>query len=125
MCNILKYQIEHEPELISLLEMEPDWSSFLSGNAIYSFKEALLKSETFLCKSKGNVCGYIRALVDGFGIYISELYIAPQYRGNGFGSELLAKVKQEHLNQNVYALSDEDVYYEKLGYQRVGSIFKL
>ena len=125
MSNILKYQKEHELELIALLEKEPDWSSFVSAQAVDTFKEALLESETFLCENEGSICGYLRALVDGFGIYISELYVAPQYRGNGYGSELLAKVKQEHPNQDVYVLSDEDVYYEKLGYQRVGSVFKL
>ncbi|NMG05219.1 GNAT family N-acetyltransferase [Azoarcus taiwanensis] len=125
MSNILKYQKEHELELIALLEKEPDWSSFVSAQAVDTFKEALLESETFLCENEGNICGYLRALVDGFGIYISELYVAPQYRGNGYGSELLEKVKQEHPNQDVYVLSDEDVYYEKLGYQRVGSVFKL
>ncbi|GAB1410357.1 hypothetical protein MASR1M90_15110 [Desulfovibrionales bacterium] len=125
MSSILKYQKEHELELLSLLGKEPDWSSFLCDDAIDTFKEALLESETFLCESKGSICGYLRALVDGFGIYISELYVAPPYRGNGFGSELLAKVKQEHPNQDVYVLSDKDVYYEKLGYQRVGSVFKL
>lgn len=125
MSKILKYQKEHELELIALLEKEPDWSSFVSAQAVDTFKEALLESETFLCENEGSICGYLRALVDGFGIYISELYVAPQYRGNGYGSELLAKVKQEHPNQDVYVLSDEDVYYEKLGYQRVGSVFKL
>lgn len=125
MSNILKYQKEHELELISLLGKEPDWSSFLSDDAINTFKKALLENETFLCESKGKICGYLRALVDGFGIYISELYVAPEFRGNGFGSALLAKVKQEHPNQDVYVLSDEDIYYEKLGYQRVGSVFKL
>lgn len=125
MSSILKYQKEHELELISLLEKEPDWSSFLSDDAIDTFKEALLESETFLCESKGNICGYLRALVDGFGIYFSELYVAPQFRGSGLGSELLARVKQENPNQNVYVLSDEDAFYEKLGYRRVGSVFQL
>lgn len=125
MSNILKYQKKHEIELISLLAREPDWGSFLSDEAIGTFRTVLLDSETFLYEHQGNICGYLRALVDGFGIYVSELYIAPEYRGKGFGSELLAKVKQEHPNQDVYVLSDEDVYYEKLGYQRVGSVFKL
>ena len=125
MSNILKYRKENELELISLLRQEPDWSSFLSDDAIDTFKQALLESETFLCESKGNICGYLRALVDGFGIYISELYVAPQCRGNSFGSELLEKVKQEHPNQDVYVLSDEDAYYEKLGYQRIGAVFQL
>jgi ribosomal protein S18 acetylase RimI-like enzyme len=125
MASIFKYQKELELELISLLEKEPDWSSFLSDDAVDTFKEALLESETLLCESKGNICGYLRAVVDGFGIYISELYVAPQYRGGGLGAELLARVKQEHPNQVIYVLSDEDAYYEKLGYQRVGSVFRL
>lgn len=125
MSNIFKYQREHEDELLALLRNEPDWSSFVSEGVIDTFKEVLLQGGTYLYESQGNICGYIRALVDGFGIYISELYIAPVYRGNGYGAALLGKVKQTHPNQDVYVLSDEDRYYEKLGYNRVGSIFQL
>lgn len=125
MNNILRYQKRHEHQLISLLGSEPDWHSFLSDDAIGKFKEALLESETFICESDGDICGYVRALVDGFGIYISELYVSPRYRGRGLGSELLERIRQEHPNQDVYVLSDEDAYYEKLGYQRVGSVFQL
>lgn len=121
----MKYQKKHEQELISLLGKEPDWRSFLGDDAIDKFKDALLESETFLCETEGNICGYLRALVDGFGIYISELYVSPKYRGAGFGAELLERIKQEYPKQDVYVLSDEDAYYEKLGYQRVGSVFKL
>tara|TARA_R110002110_G_scaffold39875_1_gene128193 strand:- start:1062 stop:1439 length:378 start_codon:yes stop_codon:yes gene_type:complete len=125
MSNILKYQREHEDELLALLGDEPDWSSFVSEGAIDRFKDVLLQGETYLCESQGNICGYIRALVDGFGIYVSELYVAPAYRGNGYGEELLNKVRQAHPNQDVYVFSDEDLYYEKLGYKRVGSVFQL
>jgi ribosomal protein S18 acetylase RimI-like enzyme len=125
MSNILKYQREHEDELLSLLRSEPDWSSFVSEDAIDTFKKVLLEGETYLYEIQGNICGYIRALVDGFGIYVSELYVAPGCRGNGYGAELLGKVKQAHPNQDVYVFSDEDLYYEKLGYKRVGSIFQL
>lgn len=97
----------------------------MGDDAIDKFKNALLESETFLCESEGNICGYLRALVDGFGFYISELHVSPQYRGAGFGAELLERIKQEYPKQDVYVLSDEDAYYEKLGYQRVGSVFKL
>ena len=71
------------------------------------------------------MCGYLRALVDGFGIYVSELYVAPAFRNNGYGKELLRELKEDHEGQDVYVLSDEDLYYEKLGYKRVGSVFQL
>lgn len=121
----MRYQKENERELLALLGEEPDWSPFLTDDAIDAFKKALLESETFLYVSQGNICGYLRALSDGFGIYVSELYVAPQYRGNTFGEQLLRRIKQEHPNQDVYVFSDEDLYYEKLGYKRVGSVFQL
>jgi len=125
MISILKYQKEHEFELLALLGEEPDWLSFLGNDAIDTFKGALLESETYVLESEGDICGYVRALLDGFGIYISELYVAPSYRGNSYGAALLKKVKQANPNQDVYVFSDEDLYYEKLGYKRVGSVFRV
>lgn len=123
MSNIKRYQKENEGELLALLGEEPEWSSFLTDDAIDTFKNALLESETFVYESRGNICGYLRALVDGFGIYVSELYVAPQYRGNSFGEQLLRRIKQEHLNQDVYVFSDEDLYYGKLAYKGLARSF--
>jgi len=125
MCNVLRYEKRHEDDLLALLKNEPDWNSFTSDDAIGRFRESLLKSDSYICESHGTICGYIRALVDGFGVYVSELYVAPQYRNKGYGKELLGKVSQAHLEQEVYVLSDEDLYYEKLGCKRVGSVFQL
>ena len=125
MSTIQKYTIEHEPELLALLANEPDWHSFTRDDAIERFKKALRTSETYICVSQDAICGYLSALVDGFGIYVSELYIAPAHRGHGHGAKLLRQIKQAHLDQDVYVLSDEDSYYQKLGCQRVGSVFKL
>ena len=104
---------------------EPDWNSFTCEGTIDVFKSALLSSQTYICKSQSGLCGYLRALVDGFGIYVSELYVAPAFRNNGYGRELLKELKQDHPDQFVYVLSDEDLYYEKLGCKRVGSVFQL
>jgi len=125
MCNIFRYDKPHESELIALLKSEPDWNSFTDPDSINTFKNALLTSETYVYKIESKICGYLRALVDEFGIYVSELYISPSHRKNGYGKELLQKIKQKHPNQEVYVLSDEDLYYERLGYKRVGSIFQL
>ena len=125
MSNIFKYDKTYESGLITLLKKEPDWNSFTRTGAVEVFKGALLSSQTYICKSQSEVCGYLRALVDGFGIYVSELYVAPAFRNNGYGKELLKALKQDHLDQAVYVLSDEDLYYEKLGCKRVGSVFQL
>ncbi|TNF35623.1 MAG: N-acetyltransferase [Gammaproteobacteria bacterium] len=125
MSNIFRYDKTHEPELIALLKAEPDWNTFTCPGKINAFKMALLDSETYIYESQSKVCGYLRALVDEFGIYVSELYIAPGYRNNGYGKELLRMIKQQHPDQDVYVFSDEDLYYEKLGCKRVGSVFQL
>ena len=125
MSNILRYDKRHESELLSLLKAEPDWNSFTSEDTLEIFRDALLNSETYIYQSRGRICGYLRALVDGFGIYVSELYVAPPSRNEGKGKELLNKIKQQHPNQDIYILSDEDLYYEKLGCKRVGTVFKL
>ena len=125
MSNTFRYDKTYESELIALLKKEPEWNSFTGTGTIDIFKSALLSSQTYICKSQSQVCGYLRALVDGFGIYVSELYVAPAFRNNGYGKELLRELKEDHEGQDVYVLSDEDLYYEKLGYKRVGSVFQL
>ena len=125
MINTFRYDKTYESELIALLKKEPEWNSFTGTGTIDIFKSALLSSQTYICKSQSQVCGYLRALVDGFGIYVSELYVAPAFRNNGYGKELLRELKEDHEGQDVYVLSDEDLYYEKLGYKRVGSVFQL
>ena len=125
MGNTSKYDTTYESELIALLKKEPDWSSFTDPGKIDVFKSALLSDQTYICVSHGEVCGYLRAIVDGFGIYVSELYVAPAFRNKGYGKELLKELKQDHPDQVVYVLSDEDLYYEKLGCKRVGSVFQL
>lgn len=125
MSEISRYGKAQESELIALLSREPDWSSFTGPDVIDVFERVLLTSETYICMSEGKICGYVRALVDGFGIYVSELYVAPGYRNNGYGKRLLWEVRRAHCGQDVYVLSDEDLYYEKLGCKRVGSVFRL
>ena len=123
--EILDYEPAHEAELLALLSAEPQWSAFTSPGAIGLFRQALQTSETYVCRDEGVICGYLRALVDGFGIYIRELYVAPSHRNRGLGRQLLARLKQTHPGDAVYVLSDEDAYYEKLGFARVGSVFQL
>lgn len=125
MSNTFRYDKTYESELIALLKKEPEWNSFTGTGTIDIFKSALLSSQTYICKSQRQLCGYLRALVDGFGIYVSELYVAPKFRNNGYGKEMLREIKKDHEGQDVYVLSDEDLYYEKLGYKRVGSVFQL
>lgn len=125
MAEILGYEPVHEAGLLALLSAEPQWAAFTSPEVIGRFRQALQTSETYVCRDGGLTCGYLRALVDGFDIYVSELYVAPSHRNRGLGRQLLARLKQAHPGEPVYVLSDEDAYYEKLGVARVGSVYQL
>lgn len=70
--------------------------------------------------------GYLRAVLDeGFAIYISELFVVPEQRNRDIGRSLIARVKTDFRHLTVYALSDEDAYYEKLGHKKVGSVYEI
>lgn len=125
MCEILRYSIEHEDGLLDLLKREPDWHHYTAPDFIKTFRQSLLDGDTFVCKHDREYCGYLRAITDGLGLYISELYVAPSWRNRGIGRRLLKVFKQHNMGHEVYVLSDEDVYYEKLGHRKIGSIFEI
>jgi GNAT superfamily N-acetyltransferase len=123
---ILRYKPEHEAALISSIEKDPDWKAFVSQSSVDKYKKSLHQSITYVCYEGGAFVGYLRALLDdGFSIYISELFVVPEWRNRTVGRMLLAKVRTEFSDLSVYVLSDEDAYYERLGYGKVGSVFEV
>lgn len=124
--EILRYKSEHEDAVISAIVKDPDWDMFTKESSVASYKERLLECVTYVCLENGVFCGYVRALLDdGFAVYISELFVVPEWRNRKIGRALVAKVKKDFEQLTVYALSDEDAYYEKLGYRNVGSVFDI
>ena len=124
--EILRYTREHEDALISVLKKDPNWDMFTNEKSVTSYKKRLLESVTYVCLENGVLCGYVRALLDDFfALYISELFVAPKWRNRAIGRTLITKVKMDFGHLTVYALSDEDAYYERLGYSNVGSVFEI
>ena len=124
--EILKYRPEHEAALLSVLRNDPDWDMFTNDDAIENYKNSLRRGVTYVCLESGEFCGYVRALLDdGFAIYISELYVVLKRRNRKIGRSLLKQVKDDFSDLTVYALSDEDAYYEKIGFKKIGSVFEL
>ena len=78
------------------------------------------------CVCGCRLCGYIRCRDDdGFGVYIYDLLVDKTSRGKSFGRMLMDRVRSHFPNETVYVMSDVDAYYEKQGYQREGTIWKL
>lgn len=124
--EILRYKREHEDAVISAIKEDPDWNLFTEEKFISSYKKRLLESVTYVCLENGVFCGYVRALLDDcFAVYISELFVVPEWRNRTIGRSLVTKVKMDYRHLTVYVLSDEDAYYEKLEYKNVGSVFEI
>ena len=124
--DIFRYKHEHESDVLAAIKEDPNWDMFTNDAAIDEYRERLRKSITYVCYEEKIFSGYLRAILDGgFAIYISELFVVPVMRNNNIGRTLISKIKSDFRNLTVYALSDEDLYYEKLGYKKVGSVFEI
>jgi hypothetical protein len=124
--EILRYSQEHEDAVICAISKDPDWVMFTHENAVGTYKKRLRESITYVCHEDGTFGGFVRALLDdGFAVYISELFVTLEQRNKAMGRQLIARVKADFSHLTVYALSDEDAYYEKLGYGKVGSVFEI
>ena len=124
--EITSYKSEHEAEVLAAIRKDSGWDVFTSDGSIENYRQSLQDSITYVCYEHDKFCGYIRALLDeGFSVYISELYVLPECRNRNIGRSLLERVKADFSGLTVYALSDEDAYYEKIGYKKIGSVFEL
>jgi len=93
---------------------------------IDAYKESLLNTVTYVCYSSNEFCGFVRAVYDkGQAVYVSELYVVKKWRNENIGQVLLEQVRTDYSNLKMYALSDEDSYYQKKGYKRIGSVFEI
>lgn len=125
--KILRYSEKYEALLFDLLAGEgPGWSVYYDSAGRERYIRALETSITYIACDDGLVCGYVRCRADdGFGIYVYDLLVRKSHRGRRIGKSLVQQVCRDLPDQRVYVMSDEDSYYEKIGYHRVGSIFSV
>ncbi|MCG8338561.1 MAG: GNAT family N-acetyltransferase [Proteobacteria bacterium] len=124
--KISRYTIEHEADVLTAIGEDPNWEFLISSDKKDFYKTCLLEGVSYVCYSNNEFCGYIRAILDpGFAVYISELFIVPKWRSKKIGQLLIEQVANENPKLTVYALSDEDAYYIKKGYKKIGSVFEI
>lgn len=125
--EISSYTKLYEVELFSMIKSEGvEWNCYTADDVAESYKLALQSSITYVAFEDGILCGYIRAIDDnGFYIYICDLLVKKEFRGNQIGRKLMERVCIDYPMQTVYVMSDVDEYYRKQDYRREGSIFEV
>ncbi len=109
-----------------LIEEGSGWETYSGSLGWPRYMKALRESVSYLAFDKDRLVGYVRARDDdGFGVYVYDLLVRQSDRGQAIGQALLKHVKTIHKDQTVYVMSDVDPYYDKLGYQKAGSVFKV
>ncbi len=113
-----------ESRLIQMIE-EEGWD-YAHESMSEKYKAALESSITYVAYQGDFLCGFSRSLDDcGIYFYVCDLLVRPACRGNDLGRQLMECLYKDFPGQVVYVMSDVDGYYEKMGYQRVGSVFKI
>lgn len=99
-----------------------EWEDYL--NPIY--RKALESSITYVALIGEELCGYSRSLSDsGLFIWVIDLLVNKNRRGLSIGKRLMECILTDFPDIDVYVMSDVDPYYDKLGYEKEGSIFKV
>lgn len=122
--TIRSYTPADENRLFLMLQEEgEEWKDYWQGAGREKYKNALDECITYLLFAGTELCGYARCRDDaGYGVYIYDLLVARHHRGNQYGRQLMEQVCRDYPQSVVYVMSDVDEYYQKLGYQREGSI---
>lgn len=124
--EILKYSVENENDVLLAIGSDPDWAFLITPDKKEIYKTSLMNGVSYVCYSNNEFCGYVRAIQDiGFALYISELFVIPKWRNQKVGQLLIEQFKIDFPNLTIYALSDEDAYYIKKGYKKIGSVFEI
>ena len=122
--EIRKYHPEKDYEPLSeIIKSEgEEWALYLDQK----YKTALQDSITHVVTLGDSLCGYSRSMEDyGYYIWILDLLVANKFRGHELGRKLMESLVNEYPDYEVYVMSDVDDYYQKLGYKKEGTIFRV
>ncbi len=127
MIKIRPYRKRQDVKLLELLLSEgEEWAEYSAPDKRDLYFLNCEKSLTYLLYEDDEVIGYVRALEDySYCIYICDLLVRHDKRGHQYGKMLMDHVRSEFPHLTVYVMSDVDPYYQKQGYEKIGSIFEV
>lgn len=125
--EIRKYSASDAERLFDMMREEgPDWECYFADGAADGYRQVLDCCVTYVAYEGDVLCGYVRCRDDdGFGFYIYDLLVRRNSRGRGIGRKLMEMACSNYPEGAAYVLSGADGYYEKQGYRREGSVYKI
>lgn len=125
--TVRRYTHEDEHALFSLIESEGEaWKCYFENDNRFRYLKAVNSSIVYVLCDDVKLIGYARVREDdGYGVYVYDLLVSAKERGQRYGHLLMMFIKSQFPQQPVYVMSDVDPYYQKQGYQRIGSIFEV
>ena len=124
MFEIKRYDKLFASTVMDVIRAEgEEWSCYWSEENAEKYVKALESSNSYVALCDGRICGYSRSLLDSGYIYVFDLLVASEYRGNQLGKKLLERIAEDYPGLPVYILSGNDEYYFKQGYSQKGTIF--
>src|SRR5690625_326454 len=123
--HIRKDNQSDEQLLFQLISSEgEEWKDYINEEGTQKFKLTLESSLVFVAYEDDTLCGFSRSIMDGeFFIYVCDLLVDKNYRGRGIGRKLMECIYEIYPGHTVLVMSDADAYYQKLGYEKEGTIF--
>lgn len=116
--TIRPYREEDFPEIHALNQAEA-WTNLAEKHE--KTKQAWRNSQLALvAENGGKIVGCLRGLTDGsISLFISELLIHKEYRGQRIGKELMEYAHQRYpeTRMELLASSTSHTYYESLGFR--------
>jgi GNAT superfamily N-acetyltransferase len=99
-----------------------EWKDYLAP----SYLNALQKSLTYVVLVDDELCGYSRSIKDNhLYVWVIDLLVHKEKRGMNLGKQLMECILQDFPEYETYVMSDVDGYYEKLGFRKEGSIYRV
>jgi len=101
-----------------------EWEDYITEEGTQKFKRTLESSLVYVAYEDDMLCGFSRSIIDGeFFIYVCDLLVDKSCRGRGMGRQLMECICDVYPGHTVLVISDVDAYYQKLGYEKEGSVF--
>lgn len=100
-----------------------DWKVYWEEPNASKYRKSFDKSLTYIALADGKICGYSRSIKDELYIYVCDLLVNKDFRGNELGKKLMQCLQNDYPDHPIYVMSGNDAYYQKLGCKKEGSIY--